>query len=203
MSTGSIVDWGVAQRAVEKDRESGDWYVIKPFPNGVLMAALDGLGHGEEASAAAKIAVDILQAHAQESVISLLKRCHDALRRSRGVVMSLASVNGLDGVMTWSGVGNVEGLLLRANNNMQPVRETLLLRRGVLGNQLPTLQATVIPLTLGDTVVFVTDGIRSGFAEGVERDDPPQKMADRILAQHSKGNDDALVLVARYQGLKR
>ena len=55
-----------------------------------------------------------------------------------------------------------------------------------------------MPMIEGDTLIFVTDGIRSGFAKGLSTSDPPQLMADRILAEHSKGSDDALVLVARY-----
>jgi hypothetical protein len=51
----------------------------------------------------------------------------------------------------------------------------------------------------GDTLILVTDGIRSNFADVVNVRDPPQLIADRILAEYSKGLDDALVVVARYQ----
>ena len=50
----------------------------------------------------------------------------------------------------------------------------------------------------GDTVILATDGIRDGFADGLAVAGTPQMMADAILAKHAKGNDDALVLVARY-----
>jgi hypothetical protein len=56
-----------------------------------------------------------------------------------------------------------------------------------------------MPMKEGDTLIFVTDGIRSGFARGLSTGDPPQLMANRILAEYGKGSDDALVLVARYR----
>ena len=160
------------------------------------MAVIDGLGHGEEAATAAEIAVATLIGNAHESVITLLNRCHEQLRASRGVVMSMASFNAVEGTLTWAGVGNVEGVLRRAGTNVSD--ETLLLRGGIVGIQLPPLFASIIPVMPGDTLIFVTDGITPGFAEKLNLRDPPQELADCILTQHGKGTDDALVLIARY-----
>jgi hypothetical protein len=62
------------------------------------------------------------------------------------------------------------------------------------------LRAAVLPITRGDTLIFVTDGIRSGFDQGLVLNSPPQQIADRILAQDRLNTDDALVLVARFEG---
>lgn len=195
-----VLEWGLATLALPGHVESGDRHVVQPFPNGVLVAAVDGLGHGEEAAAAAKLAVSILERHAQEAVITLLRRCHEALRGTRGVVMSLASFRAPDSMLTWLGVGNVEGLLLREAADSALRHEALVLRGGVVGAELPPLRVSVIPVMRGDTLIFATDGIREGFTERLALSDPPQELADRILARHAKGTDDALVLVARYAG---
>jgi len=100
-------------------------------------------------------------------------------------------------MMTWTGVGNVQGALMRAGARKGSVQEVLLLRGGVVGSQLPALQAAVLPVAKGDTLVFVTDGIRGDFAEGVSALESPQRAADRILERHCRGTDDALVLVVR------
>jgi hypothetical protein len=195
-----LIEWGVAAQPLEGEAESGDLHVVQPYPKGVLVAAVDGLGHGPEAAAAARSAVLTLEGYAHEPVISLIKRCHERLIRTRGVVMSLASFNALDNTMTWLGVGNVEGLLLRADAAASPPRENVLLRGGVVGYQLPALRASILPVTRGDVLILATDGIRGGFVEDVTLSDPPQQIAEHILARRAGGTDDALVLVARYLG---
>jgi hypothetical protein len=163
-----------------------------------MVAAIDGIGHGQEAARAADRAATILTKHAQESMIGLVKRCHDQLRETRGVVLSLAVINEVEGDLTWMGVGNVEGVVVRAAASANPRKESLLLRGGVVGHQLPSLYASIIPIARGDTLILVTDGVHSNFADSVNVTDRPQLIADRIIAEYSRGSDDALVLVARY-----
>jgi phosphoserine phosphatase RsbX len=182
---------------------SGDRHLVKPFPDGVLVAVVDGLGHGPEAAAAAALAVRTLESYAEQPVISLVERCHKTLRGTRGAVMSLASYSARESTMAWVGVGNVEGVLLRRPGTLRAGRESLLLRGGLVGTQVPTLTAAVIPVKWGDILILASDGIRREFAGDVIVTDPPQKIADRILAEHGKTTDDALVLVSRYLGRKR
>jgi negative regulator of sigma-B (phosphoserine phosphatase) len=194
----SILEWGFASRVLPGQPSSGDLQVVKSFPDGVLVAALDGIGHGDEAASAATAARAILEAHSQESVIALIERCHEGLRGTRGVAMSVASFSVSKGLITWLGVGNVQGVLLRRRLAPAVAEESLLLRGGVVGAQLPSLQAAVLPVSTGDTLIFATDGISSDFARGLARNHPPQSAAERILVRHGKTTDDALVLVARY-----
>jgi hypothetical protein len=144
--------------------------------------------------------VDTLEKHALDPLITLVQRCHEALASTRGVVMTLASVHGAEGTLTWCGVGNVEGWLFRAESRLSPPSERALLRGGVVGYQLPPLQTRMLPVLPGDLLLFATDGIRAGFTEQLKPDDPPRLIAQRTLAQFFKGTDDALVLAARYLG---
>jgi serine/threonine protein phosphatase PrpC len=180
--------------------ESGDLHLIARFADGVLAAVMDGLGHGPEAAFAARQAARILESGAAEPVIALVQQCHDALRRTRGVVMSLASFTARDSSMAWIGVGNVETVLLRADPAARPRREAINARGGVVGYQLPPLRATALPVSRGDTLIMATDGIRTAFASALSTASAPQELADSIMARHCKGSDDALVLVARYVG---
>lgn len=194
------IEYGVARLALPGQKESGDQHVVSCNKSGVLLAAVDGIGHGQEAANAAKAATSILKAGVSEPVISLVGQCHEKLRSTRGVVMSLASIDISHGLMTWLGIGNVRGVLMRADGKHGNGLETLLLRGGVVGAQLPALQATVLPISRGDTVYFVTDGVRGEFADNLTARENPQRAADRILDQFQNGNDDALVLVARLMG---
>ncbi len=201
--TASALEWSAAALALPGQSESGDHHVVKSFPDGVLVAAVDGIGHGDEAAAAAKVACAILEAHADEPVIALVQRCHESLRATRGAVMSVASFNVPHGLMTWLGVGNVQGILLRPGIATNLAEESLLLRAGVVGSQLPPLQAAVLPVAPGDILILATDGVSSSFARELTQGQPPQETAQGILARHGKGSDDALVLVARYVGNRR
>lgn len=195
-----VLEWGVASSAHPGQRESGDLHLVQDTPTGCLAAAVDGLGHGAEAASAARRAVAALAAGSDESVISLVRRCHRELIGTRGVTMSLAAFNAADETMTWLAIGNVEGVLLRADPRSSRPMESILMRAGVVGLDLPRLQAAVTTVSPGDMVVLATDGIRRDFVNLICAADQPQALAERVLRFHAKGTDDALVLVARYRG---
>lgn len=198
MKTASL-EWAAATAILAGEKESGDRHFVRCRSDTALVAVVDGLGHGAEAAAAARVAVDTLQEYADEPVLSLIRRCHECLRPTRGAVMSLASFGFRDGMLTWVGVGNVAGFLLRADHRSPT--ETLLLRSGVVGDQLPPLQAAVLPVAPGDVLVFATDGVRSDLAANIVVNVSLQTTADRILAKCNKGTDDALLVLARYHGI--
>ena len=194
------IDWGIATRAVPGQTVSGDLHLVQPFACGALVAVADGLGHGDEATTAARVAMEILRENAGQSVTSLVQRCHDALINTRGAVMTLASFNTLEGALSWLSVGNVAGLLLRADTKATPTSESVVLRGGVIGYQLPALRSSVTAVSPGDLLILASDGIRSGFEQSVIASETPQQIADRIMNGHFKGTDDALALVVRYLG---
>src|SRR2546426_9728599 len=98
-----LIACGVGQRALPGQTVSGDKHLIKPLADGVLLAVVDGLGHGDEATIAAKIAIAVLESHAEEPLTALVKRCDEALTSTRGVVMTLATLRPSDGQLTWLG----------------------------------------------------------------------------------------------------
>lgn len=177
----ALIDWHVASRPYPGYVVSGDLHLVKPYPGGVLVAVMDGLGHGEGAAVASRTAADLLEDYTGEPLEPLVKRCHEALRKTRGVAMSLATF-APGGMMNWIGVGNVEGFMLRDDPDGQPLRE---------GSY---------SVEAGDTLVLATDGIKSRFMETVNPGDAPRDAAERVLQEYGKDTDDSLVLVARYTG---
>jgi hypothetical protein len=103
--------------------------------------------------------------------------------------------------MTWVGVGNVEGVILRADDKAVSAQEHIPLFPGVAGYRLPSLRALVTPVNRGDLIIFYTDGIRGEVLLDPISRRLPELIAHRILNKYSKGTDDALVFVARYVGL--
>jgi negative regulator of sigma-B (phosphoserine phosphatase) len=189
----------VRGRPLRGEVESGDLDVVVEFPGGTLIGAIDGLGHGEEAAVAARVAAAICREHAAEPLTQLVGRCHAQLRNTRGAVLSLASFREADQTMSWLGVGNVEGVLFRADAATIPTLQELICRPGVVGYRMPALGERVLRVHAGDVIVFATDGIDSRFqlvAAPTQR--PPGDLADEILRAHAKDSDDALVVVACY-----
>jgi phosphoserine phosphatase RsbX len=192
----------VRGRALPGEPESGDLDVVVEFAGGTLVGAIDGLGHGEEAAAAARAAAAVCRGHAGDPLEKLMQRCHAELRRTRGAVLSLASFRDADRTISWLGVGNVEGVLFRADAGAERPREDLICRPGIVGYRMPQLRERVLPLETGDVVIFATDGIDGRFCvveTPTQRE--PDDIADEILHTYAKELDDALVVVARYRSI--
>jgi serine phosphatase RsbU (regulator of sigma subunit) len=196
----SFIEIGTWTRPYSGEEENGDCYLVKSHADLIVIGVADGLGHGREACLAGRTAMSCIDLHAGDSLISLFQRCHEDLKNTRGVVMSLASFHTTDNTMAWLGVGNVAGVLIRASVSPVAQRETILLRGGIVGLQLPNLYATEMAVAPGDTLVFATDGISRSFADDLSIQDSPQRIAERIGSKYCTDTDDALVLVARYRG---
>jgi hypothetical protein len=188
----TLVASGVACAPLAGQTSSGDRGFVLEFTGGTLVAAIDGLGHGEEASLAAQEAELVIEDDPAAPVDELVHRCHARLKNTRGAVMTLASFQ--EGALTWVGVGNVEGMLVKPSGI-----DAVPMRGGIVGYSLPSLVARRISVARGDMLVLATDGIRHGFRAEVDLREP-QTIADAVLAKYRKPNDDACVVVARYLG---
>jgi len=196
MEAMTVVEWASADRSLGGHAVCGDRAVVAEFDGGALVALIDGLGHGPEANVAATTAERVLVESPHEPIGELLLRCHEVLRKTRGAVMSMASFDARRGTMTWLGVGNVEGWLVRAN----AICEAVPIRGGTVGYQLPAVTPRTLPVHAGDTLILASDGIKHGFRDSVVAARAPREIADDVLSRWAKGSDDACVVIARYQG---
>ncbi len=166
----SLIDYGISSVSIPGQSESGDLYFVKETKNNVLIGVIDGLGHGAEAATAAKLAVKVLDAYSEVSIIAAARLCHDSLRSTRGVVMALVSISPDDETITWLSIGNVEGILLRADPHSNPVYENIIMRPGVIGYRLPPLYASVVSISKGDLLILTTDGIKDDYIPKITAD---------------------------------
>ena len=197
------LEWGTATAAYPAQHVSGDAALVIPVSEGALVAAIDGLGHGHEAARAAQIARETAYDAANGDIIALMRRCHRALTRTRGAALALAYLSTSANTLTWLGVGTVEGRLIAGDRRTRTTSEnaSLRLRRGVVGHELPAIGTVTLDIHRGDVLILATDGIDPGFGEALDVSGSPQRIAERILAEHWTGADDGLVLVLRYLGI--
>lgn len=187
-------------RTMPGEGESGDIGVVAQVTGGALLAVIDGLGHGPEAARAAEAAAGIVHECAGEPLMVVMEQCHRTLRGTRGVVITLAHVDEHRDILTWVGVGNVEGRIWPAVPGDTLTRQAPPLRGGVVGHHLPRLTSTTLPLTRGDLMILSTDGIKHDFHDRFRLTGTVQQIADDIADDYWVEKDDALVLVARYLG---
>jgi negative regulator of sigma-B (phosphoserine phosphatase) len=206
MVEGSLDGWpaelelGVAGLALAGESRSGDLAVFAPYARGGLAVVIDGLGHGDEAADASAIAAKVIRRHADDAPPALLSRCHEALRRSRGVVLTAAWFDLEDLEISWAGVGNVEARLVRGAAGYGARHDSALVLGGVVGYNLPAVRPSHTDLRTGDAVAFATDGIDADYSSSLTAGMPAQRLAERILKRHARANDDALAAVVRYLG---
>lgn len=192
-----MMEWVSASRPMRGEDECGDKCLVRATADGVLAAVVDGAGHGHEAAAAADLAIRTIGCRRDSTPMEIAKYCHDALRGSRGAVMSILALSN-SSRMTWIGVGNVQGRLIREDGQQHV---GLLVRAGLVGKgELPKFRPTPLFVNPDDLLLLVTDGIQGDFECQISPKLDPGQIAGKILAQNGNPDDDALVFVARIRG---
>lgn len=196
------VEWGVATRCRRGEATSGDLAVVTVLPEGALVAGIDGVGHGVEAARAARTAAEVVRGSPSQDLVLLVRRCHAALKGTRGAAISLAFVSPPRAAMTWLGVGNVEGRVLSPDPVAMRPKGSLALGGGVPGHELPPVSVATLAVRPGDVLILATDGIEATFADSLDISGSTRAISERILAKHWKPSDDALVVAVRYLGVR-
>jgi phosphoserine phosphatase RsbX len=182
----------IAHQSRPKSGETanGDAIVVKKYPEGVLVAIVDALGHGPRAEAVAKLAHDhIMQTYGtfpEEDVVSVMRRLHSALRGTRGACATICLLRGR--VLEACGVGNVE---MRCIGVSVPV----VLTPGIVGVQLRRLRAFSGVLPPSAWCFLFSDGIsrRAPFSELSKL--TPHDACQALMRTHRHSHDDASVIV--------
>src|SRR5690606_3467345 len=113
---------------------------------------IDGLGHGPSAHEAAEA---VARAVGDPPIEEVLERCAASVRGTEGAVAGIVVIDPVAEELTWGGIGNVEGVLWRADGLH---RERLVVPGGILGRDVP-LRSRSVPLLPGDVLLLSTDGI--------------------------------------------
>jgi serine/threonine protein phosphatase PrpC len=197
------LEWAAVSRPRPGEQICGDQSLAVDIGgSAALFGVLDGLGHGAAASAAARCGVETLSRSRTEPLDVLIRLCHRAMAETRGAAMTLARIDFDADTVSWIGIGNVTGALVAKSPSGVDVRSSTLLTAGIVGYRLPeTLLTQNISMGPGDLLVLASDGITENHLDSVDFSVPAAVITEKILREHGKDSDDALVLVARHRGV--
>ncbi len=189
------LDVGVATRPRRINEPNGDAFVVKRWAESVLVAVIDGLGHGQFAHHAAQAARHYVEGHYDMPLDLIFKGAGRACRATRGVVMALARFDWGSGLLAFGALGNIEARVFSAS---APFRFAM--RRGVIGMSTSHVPVTETPWPADNILVLHSDGLHSrwdwkDFPCAAEQ--PAQHLAQDLLRSQSNEDDDATVIVVR------
>lgn len=189
------LSFGVASRAKPGHSPNGDSYLIKRWDEQVLVAAIDGLGHGQGAFRASQAARHYLERHHDLPMQALFAGANRACRGTRGVVVAVARLDLEAASFAYGSVGNIEGRLWNGHG-----LRSLPAQRGVvgLGSRPPVVQH--YPWSAGSILILHSDGLSSrwGWDEYPILHEVPAMQGARILFNHlASRTDDAVVVVVK------
>jgi len=192
--TATLWDVGVVTRSKHSAPDNGDAFVIKQWNSELLVAVIDGLGHGEQAQKAALVAQQYVQDHYDQPLDQVFAGTSRACRATRGVVMALASFPSRT-QLTLASLGNVEA---RAHCGRELI--SFHVQRGIVGTQSAPVSVQQFAWSPRAVLVLHTDGVRTQWQwddfPGFEKE-PAQMLASKFMRRLADDNDDATVLVVK------
>jgi anti-sigma regulatory factor (Ser/Thr protein kinase) len=175
------------------EESNGDAYFVSERDGELLLAVVDGLGHGRGANEAARAAVETLEQWGGEPLEELVWGVHEALRATRGAVMGAVILDRSRESFTYAGVGNVEVRVLGSTDPGRPISSN-----GTLGARLSNVRVWPHRRAEGSTLVLASDGVSATWDMAAYPGlaaKSPQMLAGLLLRDFSRSSDDATVLV--------
>jgi hypothetical protein len=189
------VDVGVLSVPIKGEEVCGDGWGAKKSAECLLLTVVDGLGHGILASEAAREAERVFAAAGSNSPTPILQDSHDALKKTRGAAMAVASLDFERRVLSFAGIGNIGSSVVRPNGS-----RGMASHNGTLGHHLHRIQEFSFPWELDSILVMHSDGLKSAWDlrlyPGIWNKHPGL-IAGMLYRDFSRDRDDVTVLIAK------
>jgi anti-sigma regulatory factor (Ser/Thr protein kinase) len=188
-------DVGVATAPKTGLDQNGDGFVIVTRGHRLVVAVIDGVGHGDLAHAAASVARRYVESHADQPLESVMRGTARACRGTRGVVMAVARLDWRAMTLEFCSIGNIEARVVGG-----PRPESFVVRRGILGVNAPAARSTTQPLDPSASLILHSDGVATHWEPGAADEalaGSASQAATGLLGRYSRGTDDATVVVVK------
>jgi len=186
---------GVVSLAVRGESECGDGWATRATADHSFFMLVDGLGHGTLAAEAAREAERVLRDSHSTSAASILRDCHDALKKTRGAAASIAEISQAKGTLTFAGVGNTSAAVIDPRG-----RRGIASHNGTLGHQIHKIQEFSVPWHKDSILIMHSDGLGTKWDLS---DYPglaskhPSIIAAVLYRDFQRERDDVTVMVAK------
>jgi anti-sigma regulatory factor (Ser/Thr protein kinase) len=190
------LDYDVIATPHPNEAACGDGFGVKKTETGFQVLVADGLGHGEHAQEAAQRATQAFYDCKDSDPVAILRVMHEATKKSRGLVATVATADFTHASWSVCGVGNIS---TRIYTGLQA--KTYTPYNGILGHNVPrTMNSTVAPLEKHQVLVMHSDGLRTRWNLNELLSimkHSPGIIASSIYKESLRGTDDALILVGK------
>jgi len=186
---------GAVSHSKPGENLNGDCYVVNHISGTKTIAAVvDGLGHGKEASMASGIVKEQILLKSNLPVEELVRYIHQATKGTRGAVIGLVMIDSERNIIQFTGVGNIEGFVHSGDE-----KKSLISFGGILGHQIRTPRIYEYSFKPGDVICLYSDGLNSRWnPKEINWKEHPQKIAEHLVSQYTRLNDDTTVLIISY-----
>jgi anti-sigma regulatory factor (Ser/Thr protein kinase) len=195
---GARVETGAACVAMHEQERSGDTWAIRNQPHRTTVIVADGLGHGEQAAAAADEAVRVFNANPNLPPADLLRTAHGPLRATRGASVAVAEINFAEGLLHYAGVGNISAVILDGAE-----RRSMVSHSGTLGHEMRRVQQFSNQWHKTSLLIMCSDGLGTRWdldAYPGLRIRHPSVVAGVLYRDFQRGRDDVTVVAIRERG---
>lgn len=198
----SALDIGNIMVPKPKEVDCGDGFAVVSHEKGAYLLALDGLGHGTHAQEASQLAVKTYCDDPIADPVLALRNIHNSIRRTRGAVGFVASLDSSQNKITYCGIGNIAGKLFSTETGMGNVPyKNIISYNGILGHNIPgSFSDQTLEWNRNKVLVLHSDGLKSRWDlsryPNLHRH-PSTTIAAVLYKDHSRQTDDTLVLVCK------
>jgi anti-sigma regulatory factor (Ser/Thr protein kinase) len=190
------VEVGVVAAPLLGEPVSGDTWMLERYGATTTLLLADGLGHGPFAAQASGAAAAAFRQLAGQPPAQRAERIHEALRSTRGAAIAVAEIDPVARSVRYAGIGNIAAQVVAG----EQVR-SLVSMSGTAGHQARTIREFSYDFPPGALLVVHSDGVSTRWAldryPGITLRDPAV-IAALLHRDHSRGRDDATVVVARH-----
>ena len=176
--------------------QCGDAYAVTKTRNHVKIMLADGLGHGKHAHEAVATAHEAFVRTDELQPVEIIRHIHQQVRKTRGLVASVAVLDLKNREWKICGVGNIStrlygGIMFKHYTSYN----------GIVGLNIPnTLNETVVPAEKNQQLVMCSDGIRSRWDlsryPSILKNDM-MLVAGALFKDYTRRTDDASIFIGK------